>query len=172
MEKGYIHLYTGNGKGKTTAAIGLMVRAAGAGRRIYFGQFMKGSTYGEIKMLKERFPEIILEQYGGGFVFGAEAPIEERNLAEEGMRRARAAMTSGAYDLLVLDEILVAASLGLVAPSAVLALMQEKPVAAELVLTGRNADESMITHADLVSEILERKHYFAQGVPAREGIEM
>ena len=156
MEKGYIQVYTGNGKGKTTAAIGLAVRAAGAGLRVYIGQFVKSIEYSEIKLIKERFPEITVELYG----------IDGCLIV-----RAREALRDGSYDLVILDEITICCYFKLLAESEVLALMDAKPEGTELVLTGRYAPDYMIEKADLVSEIQEIRHYYSSGVKARDGIE-
>lgn len=172
MEKGYIQVYTGNGKGKTTAAVGLIVRAVGAGKRAYLGQFMKDKASCEINVLKERFPEVCVELYGGGLVLGREPSAEDLKRAADGLKKAQEAVCSGKYDLVVLDEINVVVFLGLLPLEGVLTLMNEKPRALELVLTGRYAHEEIIKAASLVSEIAQVKHYFNEGVPARTGIEL
>lgn len=170
--KGYTQIYTGKGKGKTTAAIGLCVRAAGAGLRVFFGQFIKLGDYSEIKMLKERFSEFVtLEQFGGqGFINGK--PNEEhKRAAAQGLSRIKEVMKSGDYDVVILEEINVAVSLGLVKAEDVLELIAHKPKNVELVLTGRGADQKLIEAADLVTEMREIKHYYKKGVKARIGIE-
>lgn len=172
MKKGYVHVYTGNGKGKTTAAVGLIVRAAAAGKRVYMGQFMKDKESGEIAMLRERFPEVSVELYGGGLILSGEPSEEDLKRAAEGMEKARKAVSAGEYDMVVLDEINVAVFLELVPLSDILALINEKPEGLELVLTGRYAHKDVISAAALVSEIAQVKHYFNDGVPARHGIEL
>lgn len=172
MQKGYVHIYTGNGKGKTTSAIGLMVRAVGAGKKVYFGQFMKQGNYSEIKMLEERFPEITLEQYGGRLLLGIESDNSDKAIAQEGFKRAQEALHSGKYDMVVLDEIHVVTFLEQLQLEQVISLIENRPENVELVLTGRYANEQVIALADLVSEIAQVKHYFNDGVPARAGIEM
>lgn len=172
MNKGYVHVYTGNGKGKTTAAIGLMIRAVGAGKRVYFGQFMKQGDYSEIKILTERFPEITVVQYGGRLLLGAAAESADVRQARQGLTEAAEALHSGQYDLVVLDEINVAAFLELLDIDQVAELVSNRPAETELVLTGRYADKKIIDMADLVSEITQVKHYFNDGVAARPGIEM
>ncbi len=170
--KGYTQIYTGKGKGKTTAAIGLCVRAVGAGLKVFIGQFIKMGDYSEIKMLKERFSEsVTLEQFGGqGFVNGN--PTEEhRRSAARGLARMKEVMASGKYDVVVLEEINVAVSFGLLDAEDVLELVSNKPEHVELVLTGRGADQKLIDAADLVTEMVEIKHYYKKGVAAREGIE-
>lgn len=171
-EKGYIHVYTGNGKGKTTAAIGLMLRAVAAGKKVYFGQFMKYGDYSEISIIKQRIPEIEMEQYGGSCILGRDADDNDRKIAADGYNNAFNALASGKYDLVVLDEINVAQSLNLLSMEQVLALIESKPEHTELVLTGRYAHKEIIKKADLVTEMQEIKHYFNIGVFAREGIEM
>ena len=166
MEKGYIQVYTGNGKGKTTAAIGLAVRAAGAGLRVYIGQFVKSIEYSEIKLIKERFPEITVELYGidGCMMSGVPSENDYRS-AEDGLARAREALRDGSYNLVICCYF------KLLAEADVLALMEAKPEWTELVLTGRYAPDYMIEKADLVSEIQETRHYYSSGVKARDGIE-
>ena len=169
--KGYTQLYTGDGKGKTTAALGLLVRAVGAGLHVYVGQFIKAGDYSEIRTLRERFPEVTLEQYGRGrFVVGEPSP-EDIQAARDGLARLSAAMTGGEWDVVIADEIAVAVDLGLLPVDDVLALIDRKPDAVELVLTGRNAHPRIQEAADLVSRIDAVKHYFDDGVDARPGIE-
>lgn len=170
--KGYTQIYTGRGKGKTTAAIGLCVRAAGAGLRVFFGQFIKMGDYSEIKMLKERFSEFVtLEQFGGhGFING-KPNDEHRRAAASGLMRIKSVMESGNYDVIILEEINVAVSMDLVKVEGILELIARKPDNVELVLTGRGADHRLIEAADLVTEMKEIKHYFKRGVKARVGIE-
>ena len=173
LSEGKVQVYTGNGKGKTTAALGLMLRAAGAGMDIYFGQFMKTGDTSEAEALR-RFlcHAVTMEQYGsGGELFGPDRE-QDTACARAGYEKARAALVSGRYDLVVLDEILVAEHLGLLAVEDLLRLMDERPEHTELVLTGRWAAEQVMQRADLVTEMGEVKHYFHAGVPARTGIEM
>ena len=171
-EKGYIHVYTGNGKGKSTAAFGLALRAAGAGLRVYIGQFMKTGIYHEIKAFKEYLPMISLEQYGNGCLIGKEGPGEsDYAAARTGLEKARSALCGGDFDIVMFDEILVSAHLGLIRERDILDLIQAKPQAVELVLTGRYAMQSVVEQADLVTEMAEVKHYYNQGVLARDGIE-
>lgn len=170
---GYIQVYTGNGKGKTTAALGLALRAAGHGMRTYFGQFLKGQHYGELDAVKKLSPLIRIERFGReGFLHITEGPDDEDiRRAREGLRKCREAMLSGRYDIVVLDEINTAVLLKVLTVEEVLGLINDKPAAVELVLTGRGAPESVIDRADLVTEMKDVKHYFAQGVKARDGIE-
>lgn len=171
MRKGCVQVYTGNGKGKTTAALGLALRACGAGWRVLFGQFIKARETSEIRILREKLPDITVEQYGRGMLRGV-VNDEDRAAARQGLDRLRAAMAGGAYDLVVADELNVALAKGLVPLDAVLDLIRNKPPQVELVLTGRGAHPGVIEHADLVTEMRCIKHYLDAGVPAREGIEL
>jgi cob(I)alamin adenosyltransferase len=165
-------VYTGNGKGKTTAALGLAVRAAGHRMRTYIGQFMKGRPYGELEGLKCLAPWVTVEQYGVDSWTHVDHPTpEQRAAAERGLERGRQALVSGEYDLVVLDEVNVALYFGLLTEQGVLALLTEKPPTVELVLTGRRAPASIIAAADLVTEMVEVKHPYQRGIQARRGIE-
>jgi len=172
-DRGYVHVYTGDGKGKTTAALGLALRAAGYGLRTYIGQFMKRDEYGELRAVEMLQGWVTIEQYGSGtYITSREAPDEEEiRRARQGLRRARDAMRSGRYRIVVLDEVNVAIWFRLLAVEEVLALIDDKPEDVELICTGRRAPRELIDRADLVSEIREEKHYYRQGVPARRGIE-
>ncbi len=171
--RGQIQVYTGNGKGKTTAALGLALRAAGSGLRTYFGQFCKGQRYGELESVKKLAPLVTIEQFGRKTFMHIKDPADPADIrmARRGLACSRAAMLSGRYDIVVLDEILIALFFHLLADEDVLALMDERPAGVELVLTGRCAPASIIRRAGLVTEMKERKHYYAEGVEARNGIE-
>ncbi len=170
---GYIQLYTGSGKGKTTAALGLALRAAGRGLRTYIGQFLKHNPTGEVAAARRLSPLITIQRFGRpGFVLVRDGHDEgDLRRARAGLRKCRAAMLSGEYRIVVLDEVNTAVYLGLLSEAAVLAVLEEKPADVELVLTGRYAPRSFVRRADLVTEMRERKHYFARGVRARAGIE-
>jgi cob(I)alamin adenosyltransferase len=171
LTEGYVQLYTGDGKGKTTAALGLALRASGRGLHTYIGQFMKGQRYGEIEALRDH-PTITLEQYGNPrCIRREEVTADHVAQAQEGLKRAREAMLSGDYDLIVLDEVNVSIWFGVLETEDVLALLDEKPERVEVVLTGRRAPQALIDRADLVTEMREVKHYYQQGVTARIGIE-
>ncbi|MGD2103580.1 MAG: cob(I)yrinic acid a,c-diamide adenosyltransferase [Anaerolineae bacterium] len=171
LSKGYVQLYTGDGKGKTTAALGLALRAAGRGLHTYIGQFMKGQRYGEIDALQDHV-YITLEQYGDPrCIRREEVTAEHVAQAHDGLDRARSAMLSGDYDLVVLDEINVAIWFGLLTTEEVLHFLDQKPEHVELVLTGRRAPQVLIDRADLVTEMRDVKHYYDRGVEARVGIE-
>ena len=171
MEKGFLHIYTGDGKGKTTAALGLAIRAAGAGIRVLFTQFLKKSICSEHRAL-ERFEDCITFRcYGTGeFIRGA---IKEEQIRQtgEGIEEVSRLMVGEQFGLVVLDEIIVALSLGLITFDQVLLLIRKRPPECEMVLTGRGASQRLIDIADLVTEMVEVKHYFHRGVTAREGIE-
>jgi cob(I)alamin adenosyltransferase len=168
---GYVHIYTGDGKGKTTAAIGLAVRAAGHDQWTYIGQFMKGQHYGELTAL-EHLPQITIEQYGDeGCIRKDQVTQKHIDDAVAGLASARAAMLSGRHNIVVLDEVNVALWFGLLTEDAVVALLNERPAEVELVLTGRRAPQALLDRADLITEMKELKHYYSSGVMAREGIE-
>jgi len=170
MNRGYNQIYTGNGKGKSTAAFGLAVRALGHDRNLCIIQFLKkDSEYGEFKMLS-KVTEIM--QFGTGKFVDFENPSnEDISCATEGFSKAKEAVFSKKYDMVILDEIAVAVSLNLITEEEVVDLMKNKPSEVELILTGRGATQKMIETADLVTEMKEVKHYFKKNVTAREGIE-
>lgn len=165
-----IQVYTGNGKGKTTAALGLALRASGAGLRVYIGQFIKGSSYCELKALK-RIPNISIEQYGRGCFIKHKPQDKDIMLACTGLKRAGEIISQKKFDLIILDEINVALGLGLLKIKDVINLLNGAPDNIELVLTGRGAHPKIKKLADLVSEIKEVKHYYKKGFQARKGIE-
>jgi len=173
LGKGYVQVYTGNCKGKTTAALGMAFRAMGHGLKTYIGQFMKGQEYGELEAAKMSQPYITIEQYGRpGWVHVNKPPKEEDvKLAQEGLRKAKEAMLSGKYDIVVLDEINTAHYFELISVKDMLDIIASKPEGVELVLTGRYTPPEIIEAADLVTEMKEIKHYYQAGVPARDGIE-
>lgn len=169
--KGYIQIYTGNGKGKTTAAFGLALRAVGAGLEVYIAQFVKGIEYSELKSVKRLSDSITLRQYGLGFFVNRKPNKEDIRVAREGLKEVREIMCSGMYDLVILDEANVAAYHKLFSVQDLLDFMRAKPENVELVITGRKADSRIIESADLVTEMKEIKHYYHSGVEARIGIE-
>ena len=169
--KGYVQVYTGEGKGKTTAALGLIMRACGAGLRVYFGQFIKKKDYSEIRMLNERFPDVTVEQYGRGHFIKKKPLPEDIDAAQNGLTKLRNAMLSGEYNIIIADEANVAISLGLFQVEEILRLIDDRPENVEMVFTGRNAHERLVERADLVTEMKDIKHYYDQGVSARIGIE-
>lgn len=172
LDQGCVQVYTGSGKGKTTAALGLALRAAGAGLRVYFGQFLKARPTCELASLRRLSPPVRVRRFGRrGFVRGRAAP-EDVAAARAGLAAAERALRSGRYDLVILDEANVAAAAGVIGVPDLLALIDARPPRVELVLTGRGADPRVLARADLVTEMRERKHYYRRGVPARRGIEM
>jgi len=171
MKKGYVQVYTGDGKGKTTAALGLALRASGRGLRVYIGQFMKGRMYGERTAL-EGNDRIVLEPYGDPkCIRREEVTAEHVERARRGLARAREAMESGRYDVIVLDEANVAVWFGLLETADLLDFLDRRPEGVEVILTGRKAPPEVIERADLVTEMREVKHYYREGIAAREGIE-
>lgn len=172
MRKGYIQVYTGNSKGKTTAALGLALRAAGAGLKVFIAQFIKKRRCSEHKAL-ERFSDLItVKQYGTGFLKKTGGnQLKAVEAAKRGIKEIREIINSNKYDMVILDEINIATHYGLLNADAILNLIKKKPVNVELILTGRYADEKIIEKADLVTEMKEIKHYFKKGVKARKGIE-
>jgi cob(I)alamin adenosyltransferase len=169
--QGYVQVYTGNGKGKTTASLGLALRAAGAGMKVYIAQFLKKGDYSEIKAL-ERFSDLItIEQFGRGkFIKGKPSP-EDMAAGLRGLEKIDAMLTAGRFQVIIMEEANVAVMCGLFPVSRLLALIDKKPDDMELVLTGRGAAPEIIERADLVTEMKEIKHYYHKGVQARIGIE-
>ena len=169
--EGYIQVYTGNGKGKTTASLGLALRAAGAGLKVFVGQFIKAGDYSEIKALA-RFSDLVtVKQYGKGrFIKGKPAP-EDVTAAARGLKELQEIVSGGQWDVVILEEGNVAVTVGLLTEEDLLDLMDRKPSHVELVITGRGALPAVIDKADLVTEMKEIKHYFQKGVVARVGIE-
>jgi cob(I)alamin adenosyltransferase len=167
-----IHIYSGNGKGKTTAALGLAMRAAGHGLRVIVIQFMKGKiNYGELQTVK-KLPRISIEQYGRPDFVNPENPDpEDIRLAKEGLKRARETIMSKTFDLVILDEINVAVNFGLIGVKDVVTLLQKKPKHIEVVLTGRYMPEEFARYADLITECREVKHYFKKGKRSRKGFD-
>jgi len=169
--KGYVQIYTGDGKGKTTAALGLALRAAGAGWKIYIAQFLKKGDYSEIKALKRYADLVTVEQFGmGRFIKGAPAAADIE-AAAQGLQKINDILSAGQHQMSVLDEANVAVSCGLFPVKALLKIIEQKPDSMELVITGRGAAPEIIDRADLVSEVKSVKHYFKNGVEARIGIE-
>ena len=172
LEKGLVQIYTGDGKGKTSAAFGLALRAIGRGLKVYVIQFIKGGfDYGELYVV-DKLPNLTLKAFGRGS-FITEKPPRKRDfqLAEEALTLAEGIIKGGEYDIVILDEINVALSLKLVKIERVLELIKNKPRHVELVLTGRRAPDEIIEAADLVTEMREIKHPFNKGCQARKGIE-
>jgi len=171
VEKGLVHIYTGSGKGKTTAALGLGLRAAGAGLKAHMIQFMKGRRYSELDALKN-ITNFTFVQYGRDEFVSKEKPEKiDIDLAQKGFNYAKAIVKSEKYDLVILDEINVAIDYDLIDLKDVLELIKEKPKKLELILTGRYAHPELVKIADLVTDMLEIKHPYQKGVKARKGID-
>ena len=170
-EKGFIQIYTGNGKGKTTAALGLALRSAGAGHKVFIGQFLKSGDYSEIRALR-RFDDLItIKQFGAPHFINNEVAEEDRLLAEKGIAELASVLASGEWDVVIADELNVAVHLGVIPLEDALYLIGEKKENTELIITGRYAPKEIIGLADLVTEMTEVKHYYNEGVSARTGIE-
>jgi cob(I)alamin adenosyltransferase len=169
--QGYVQVYTGDGKGKTTAAFGLALRSAGAGHKVFIAQFAKDGRFSEIEALS-RFDDLItIRQYGlGRFIKGQPSP-EDVEAARAALPEIRAAVSEGEYALVILDEANIATHFGLITVDELLSLVDAKADDVEIIITGRRADPRVIERADLVTEMTCVKHYFEQGVRARVGIE-
>lgn len=172
LEKGIVQVYTGNGKGKTSAALGLALRAAGRGLKVFIIQFIKGGfDYGELYVI-DKLPNVTLKAFGRGkFVILEPPENEDVRLAKQALDLAKNIIENGKYDIVILDEINVALSLCLVSLDEVTSIVKSKPEHVELVLTGRNAPEGLIKMSDLVTEMREVKHPFNVGLQSRKGIE-
>ena len=173
LERGCVQVYTGNGKGKTTAALGLALRAIGRGLKVCVFQFIKGGgPYGEHLIAEKLAPLFTIIQTGRPGWVNTKDITEDRRVAQDALNQARKILLSDEYDLVILDEINGAVGFGLIDIEQVLELIRLKPERMELVLTGRNVSPQVIEAADLVTEMREIKHYYKAGVPARTGIEM
>jgi len=169
--KGYVQVYTGDGKGKTTAALGLALRAAGAGLRVFVAQFVKSGEYSEMKALG-RFDDLItMRQFGTGRFISGAPEEEDIRAARQGWQEMKSIIAAGAHDVVVLDELNIAIFYNLISPDELIELIDSRPVQVELVITGRHAHEKVLARADLVTDMREVKHYYAAGVQARDGIE-
>ncbi|MGM0365213.1 MAG: cob(I)yrinic acid a,c-diamide adenosyltransferase [Actinomycetota bacterium] len=171
LKKGYTQVYTGNGKGKTTAALGLALRAAGNGMKVFIGQFVKGMEYSEIRSLKKFSDNITVRQFGRGCFIKKHPEDEDIRCARDGLEELKQVISGGKYDVVILDEINIAIHFKLLGVEDVTGLMERKPEDLELILTGRFAHRDIVEKADLVTEMQEVKHYYQQGVLARAGIE-
>jgi len=170
---GLIQVYTGNGKGKTTASLGLALRAAGHGYKTVVIQFMKGKiNYGELQAQKMLKPYLKIIQSGGPhFVSKANPSEQDIKMAHEGLETARRILSEGGYDIVILDEFNVAIDFGLITVKEALDLLEQKPQNVELIITGRYAKQEIMDKADLVTEMKEIKHYYYKGIEARNGVE-
>lgn len=169
--KGYIQVYTGNGKGKTTAAFGLSLRAVGAGKKVFFAQFVKGKMYAEIEVVNRYLPDITIKQYGLGCFIIDKPTQKDVEAAQAGLKEIKEIIQTGKYDVIVLDEANIALFYNLFTVESLIDIIKLKPEATEIIITGRYAPPELIEIADLVTEMKEVKHYYNKGVEAREGIE-
>lgn len=169
--KGYIQVYTGNGKGKTTASFGLAMRAVGSGKKVFIAQFVKGQIYSEINAIEKYLPDIRIEQYGLD-CFIVNTPTEKDiEIARRGFENVREIINSGEYDVIILDEANIAVFYDLFSVDELINILKQKKIETEIVITGRYARQELIDFADLVTEMNEIKHYYTRGVQARKGIE-
>lgn len=170
LDKGYVQVYTGNGKGKTTAAFGLVLRTICAGNKAFIGQFMKGQSYSELKAM-EYLPGLQIEQFGDVEFLHGKPTEKDFEMAQRGLKRMDEIITRGEHDVVVFDEINTTLFFGLLKVEQVLEVLKKKPETMEVILTGRYAPEEIIEFANLVTEMKDIKHYFNEGVMARTGIE-
>ncbi len=171
MEKGYIHVYTGNGKGKTTAALGLALRSAGAGKRTFIGQFMKSMEYSEDKALKALQDYITIRKYGLDCFIVKKPTQKDIDYARKGLKEMEEILKNDEYDMVIFDEANVAVFFGLFSVHDLISVIKARPERTEIVVTGRYAPRELIDIADLVTEMVEIKHYYKDGLEARLGIE-
>ncbi len=170
LSNGLVHIYTGAGKGKSTAAFGLAIRAAGGGLKVCIHQFIKGMVYGENVSLK-KIRNIKLKQCGRGCFIKGKPTLKDMAYAQKGLAKIRKDIASAKYDLVILDEANVALKLGLIRTDDIIDIIRSKPRNVELVLTGRYCPRTLLKYADLVTEMRKIKHPFDKGVAARKGIE-
>jgi cob(I)alamin adenosyltransferase len=170
LEKGYIQVYTGNGKGKTTAALGIVLRTICAGNKAFIGQFMKGQNYSELKA-PDYLPGLKIEQFGDLFFINGKPSQSDIDNAHKGLEKMKEVLSSGEYDMVVFDEINTSLYFKLLDVEEVLEVLALKPEKTEVILTGRYAPDEIIEKADLVTEMREIKHYYNAGVDSRVGIE-
>lgn len=172
LDLGLVQIYTGNGKGKTTAALGQALRATGRGLRVYMAQFIKGQETGELLAVERLAPDFVIKQFGlGKFIKGRQPSQEELDVAKAGWTEVMQVVTRGEYDLVILDEISHAIRVGLIDLEEVLALLAQRPGHVEMILTGRSMPADLIQVAALVTDMVAVKHPYDQGIPMRKGIE-
>jgi len=171
MKTGYIQVYTGNGKGKSTAAFGLAMRAAGAGLRVFIAQFIKAGNYSEIRAMSQFKALVKVKQFGAGRFIRGKPSEHDVKAAQKGIDEVRRVLIQSEADVVIMDEINVAIAAGVVPLKDLLTLLELRPDGVELVLTGRRAAPALIRKADLVTEMKEIKHYYSKGIKARRGIE-
>jgi cob(I)alamin adenosyltransferase len=171
LKKGYVHLYTGNGKGKTTAALGLALRAAGAGLKVFIAQFAKGVATSELKSLRKLSKFITVKRFGRRSFIKSNPTGIDRKCAAKGLAFVKKVISGGRYDMVILDELCGACRHNLIPIKEVLAMIEKRPPWVEVVVTGRDAPKELIAAADIVTEMRGIKHYYVAGVKARKGIE-
>jgi len=171
MMQGRVQIYTGDGKGKTTAAAGLAVRALGAGMRVFIGQFIKNRDSSEMAFLRAVSQDITIEQFGAGGFIKAEPTPEDIKAARNGLKRLQGVLTGDDFDIVIADEANSALAANVLGLDEIMMLLDTRPPSVELVLTGRSAPPELLERADLVTEMREIRHYFNSGTPARRGIE-
>jgi cob(I)alamin adenosyltransferase len=169
--QGRIQVYTGNGKGKTTASLGLALRAVGAGKKIFIGQFLKSGDYSEIKALKKFADQIKVEHYGLGHFVKGHPDQQDIEAGIKGYKRVTRIIEKGEHDIVILDEGNVAVKYNIFSEQDLLDLLDKRPDHVEIIVTGRGATQAIMEKADLVVEMKNIKHYFDKGVEARVGIE-
>ena len=169
--KSYVHVYTGEGKGKTTAALGLAIRAAGAGHKVFLAQFVKGGLYSELNAL-QRFDDLItIEQFGLGRFINGKPSESDVEAARKGFAKMKNIVASGEYKVVILDEANIAVHYNLFSTAELICLIDSKAEETELIITGRKASPEILKRADLITEMKAVKHYYKEGVKARIGIE-
>lgn len=172
LDLGLVQVYTGNGKGKTTAALGQALRATGGGLKVYMAQFIKGQETGELLAAERLAPDFLIRQFGlGKFIKGRKPSQQDLEAAKVGWTEVSQVVTGGQYDLVILDEISHAIRVGLIGLEQVLTLLAQRPEHVEMILTGRNMPEALIQVANLVTDMVAVKHPYDHGIPMRKGIE-
>lgn len=169
--KGYVQVYTGNGKGKSTAAFGLAMRAVGAGKKIFIGQFLKSKHYSELDSIGKMTDVVTMLQFGMGCFIFEKPKQEDTDAARAGLQKAKEAILSNEYDVVILDEANIAVHYNLFTVNELIEVIKLRNPSCEVIVTGRYAKQELIDFADLVTEMREIKHYYQQGVEARVGIE-
>ncbi len=169
--RGYIQVFTGNGRGKTSAALGTALRALGAGYNVFIAQFLKGQDSSERTALKTFGEQIVIKSFGQITFVKNKPSNTDMEMAQEGFAAVKEAAESGKYRMIILDEANAAVELGLLDINELLDFLKNKPENIEIIITGRNAHPEIIKIADLITEMKEIKHYYYQGVMARYGIE-
>ena len=169
--KGYVQVYTGNGKGKTTAALGLSIRALGAGKKVFIGQFAKSKHYSELETIEKLLKNITIKQFGMGCFIFEKPKDEDIQAAQNGLKEITSIIESDEYDVIIMDEANIAVHYNLITADELISAINKRSERTEIIITGRYAKQEIMDVADLVTEMKEIKHYYQQGVQARVGIE-